>query len=233
MPFIYTLVDPRDNRVRYVGKSNDPEKRYQAHLYDRLNSNPRKQNWIKKLRRVGLKPILSVIEICAECEWQDRERYWISKFRETHSDLLNITDGGDAASDKARKAWGRAFVRSLSRRWNIKPLRCFSCGDLTVAHSGICQRCMDNLNDGGAWYDFYICDLEREKDRQRTIQKREVCAGLRLESKEDSWDFVEQVIKCLKNERLSDEQILLLRKPDTQKLAALQQACQRIWNKSA
>ena len=27
MTYIYALVDPRDGRVRYVGKSNDPERR--------------------------------------------------------------------------------------------------------------------------------------------------------------------------------------------------------------
>ncbi len=30
--YIYGLVDPRDGRVRYVGQSQDPERRYREHL---------------------------------------------------------------------------------------------------------------------------------------------------------------------------------------------------------
>src|SRR6266545_4815521 len=30
--YIYGLVDPRDERVRYVGQSHDPERRFRQHL---------------------------------------------------------------------------------------------------------------------------------------------------------------------------------------------------------
>ena len=33
--YIYELVDPRDNNVRYVGKSNKPKLRYNQHCITR------------------------------------------------------------------------------------------------------------------------------------------------------------------------------------------------------
>ncbi len=202
MPYIYMLIDPRNNRVRYIGKSNDPNKRYQMHLWDINNSNPRKRNWIKTLRQKGMKPILSVIEICSDDEWQKRERYWIAKYRKDHPDLLNITDGGDDASDKAKKAWGEAYVRAMARRWNIKPKRCFICHKLTIAHTDICGKCTDKLDDGGAWFQFYIEDHKRETNDCRAIKKREFSRGLRLENEEKSEDVFNYIVKRLEKERI-------------------------------
>ena len=47
---IYTLTDPITNQVRYVGKSNNPLKRYYKHLNESLKSTKtHKNNWINKL----------------------------------------------------------------------------------------------------------------------------------------------------------------------------------------
>lgn len=38
--FIYALCDPDTDMVRYVGKSDNPKKRYQFHLYDKKQWTP-------------------------------------------------------------------------------------------------------------------------------------------------------------------------------------------------
>jgi len=56
--FIYALKDPTDNKVRYIGKANDPHKRYGDHLNSGRDKNTHKRNWINNLRQEKLKPIL-------------------------------------------------------------------------------------------------------------------------------------------------------------------------------
>jgi hypothetical protein len=91
--FIYALVDPRNNAVRYVGKSNEPKARFFIHMHYEC-SNGHKQNWLNQLKRLGLLPVMEIIEECGE-DWADRERYWISYHRRTGAKLTNLTDGGE------------------------------------------------------------------------------------------------------------------------------------------
>ena len=57
--FIYALVDPRDGRVRYVGKSNRPYSRATQHLNANAHTNGRKAEWTSDLGNLGT-------ELCAE-----------------------------------------------------------------------------------------------------------------------------------------------------------------------
>ncbi len=91
--FIYGLKDPETKLIRYIGKSNDPEKRYRDHLRDK--SITYKTYWIKSLAAKGLYPELVILEeVLIEC-WQERECYWITYYREQSIPLTNLTDGGD------------------------------------------------------------------------------------------------------------------------------------------
>lgn len=50
-------------------------------------------NWICKLLKSNLKPIIEIIEECNENNWQEREIYWISYHKQI-ADLCNHHDGG-------------------------------------------------------------------------------------------------------------------------------------------
>lgn len=95
--FIYALRDPRDYTVRYIGKSNDPEARLQAHMKDK-KSNPIKTRWIDELLAEKLEPELEILENVVLDEWQEAEIKWIAKGREEGWPLTNITDGGDGTT---------------------------------------------------------------------------------------------------------------------------------------
>lgn len=91
--YIYALADPITFEVRYVGKANDPYKRYCKHLVDK--SNTHKAKWIRKLLSQGLLPIRQILEECDECEWENKEKDWISFEKMIGNNLTNGTDGGD------------------------------------------------------------------------------------------------------------------------------------------
>ncbi len=93
--FIYTLSDPITEKIRYVGKSNDPKKRLYDHIKLCKLSFTYKNNWIKSLLNINMTPILNVIDEVDIDNWQFWEKYWILKLREEGHDLTNFAEGGN------------------------------------------------------------------------------------------------------------------------------------------
>jgi hypothetical protein len=95
--FIYALCDPRTYEVRYIGKADDPYNRLHAahgHLKDKANTH--KVHWIQYLATLGLAPCLQIVEQCEASIWPDRERFWISFYKNVcKCDLTNSTEGGE------------------------------------------------------------------------------------------------------------------------------------------
>jgi len=104
MAHIYGLVDPRNNKVRYVGKTSDLKERLAGHIRDCRKSNTAKNNWIARLLSLGFEPEIVVIEECEEKDWQERERHWIS----VYPNLTNWTAGGDG---------GRQSDECIKQHW--------------------------------------------------------------------------------------------------------------------
>lgn len=93
MAYIYRLIDPRTNETRYVGKTNNPERRYKEHCKND-NKYPI-HTWINKLKLLELQPIMEVIEECDDAIWNEREIFWVDYYRRISGRLLlNCNDGG-------------------------------------------------------------------------------------------------------------------------------------------
>lgn len=92
--YIYALKDPRNNKLRYIGKSVALLKRYFQHLKD--SGDTRKARWIRKLLSLGLKPDVISLEICDNNNWQEKEKFWIAHYKK---DLFNHTPGGEGVTE--------------------------------------------------------------------------------------------------------------------------------------
>jgi len=92
MNYIYALKDPIEHEVRYVGKTNNLQTRFSFHLRNRSKNH--KSNWIKNLESKGLLPYMQVLEEIDNDNWEDRECYYINKYRKKGK-LTNLTDGGE------------------------------------------------------------------------------------------------------------------------------------------
>jgi group I intron endonuclease len=111
--YIYGLVDPESNQVRYIGKSIKPMQRLQNHMNDK--SKCHRANWLQSLKAKGLKPelvIFEMIEGSDDWSWQESEKYWIKRGKSLGWPLTNNTDGGDGVvnlppetKEKMRKTW--------------------------------------------------------------------------------------------------------------------------------
>lgn len=110
--FIYALMDPETNAVRYIGKTLTPKIRFSMHMCEKRGTH--KNNWLHQLRARGLRPVMVVIETIHDSDdndWQARERYWIEHYRSAGEPITNLDSGGNGGKlqseetkDKIRKA---------------------------------------------------------------------------------------------------------------------------------
>lgn len=94
--FIYTLSDPNNKKVKYIGKTNNIKRRFLSHLSNnQLSKSTKKNNWIISLLRKNQLPIIEVLDE-VDSELVDFfEIFYISLFKSWGFDLVNGTYGGD------------------------------------------------------------------------------------------------------------------------------------------
>jgi len=109
--YIYTLEHPKTGEIRYVGKTNNPERRLHYHWTVGYKQNNKTGNWLKSLKKKKLKPILSIVDII-DGKWEWLEKYWISQFKTWGFKLTNHTEGGEGTYGGAE--------------WNNKPITVFT-----------------------------------------------------------------------------------------------------------
>lgn len=98
MIYIYSLSTKEEpGNIRYVGKTKEAlNRRLRRHLSSHyLNGNYYKVNWLKSELKKGHTPIIEVIDIVHEDEWEFWECYWIAQFKAWGFKLTNGTIGGD------------------------------------------------------------------------------------------------------------------------------------------
>lgn len=93
--YIYSLIDPRDGEIKYVGKTKDLNERLKSHFHDARRFNTPKNAWLLKLKRLGLRPRVEVLEEVDKSSWPEAERRWIAALRNKGCPLKNICDGGE------------------------------------------------------------------------------------------------------------------------------------------
>lgn len=96
--YIYALKDPRDGKVRYIGKANNPEFRLREHIRKAHNRRCYSQHWIMGLRAEGLSLALEVLDEVPADKWEFFEAAYVRVYRESGAKLTNETEGGDGGS---------------------------------------------------------------------------------------------------------------------------------------
>lgn len=94
---IYLLIDPQDNRPRYVGiTSYSVLRRICGHRNEkRLRPSDK---WLISLKSLGLKPIVKILAVVEDHMRFEEERKFIAYYRNLYPDLLNVTEGGEGSN---------------------------------------------------------------------------------------------------------------------------------------
>lgn len=104
--FVYALCEPGTGEVRYIGKADDPRSRLMDHLA--RCDHTHRGRWVRKLKRLGLSPGMTVLQEIPHSGWQDAERYQICLAKMAGVRLTNSTAGGDGFESGPRHPfWGR------------------------------------------------------------------------------------------------------------------------------
>jgi len=122
--YIYTLEHPITNEIRYVGRTNNIKGRLATHLYSSKTGTTHKDRWINSLIKIGLKPIIKVLdELDSIEECLKTEEYWIAQFKAWDFQLTNYCDGGSLGmTGKTLSKEAREKIsRSLKERFSKNP----------------------------------------------------------------------------------------------------------------
>jgi len=105
---IYALIDPRDGRVRYIGKTvRTAHRRLRRHLARcyLYETSTHKNRWLRQLLALGLEPRIEILEehqsaaeLCAS------EQRCIAAYLAAGEALTNTTPGGDGRGTKHTEA---------------------------------------------------------------------------------------------------------------------------------
>lgn len=112
---IYALADPRTNKIRYVGKADDPAKRLLGHLRNCRQAKTHVQRWLAQLAALGLRPTLSILQAVDKSRWAEAERAWIAKGRAEGWPLTNYADGGQGGGAHKGKAHSAESRQKMSQ----------------------------------------------------------------------------------------------------------------------
>lgn len=97
MMFIYKISNIVNGKI-YVGKSVDPVKRWQRHLY--LAKKGMRKHLYEAIRKYGEANFqMSVLECCNDADANSRERYWIDHYQSyDRAQGYNKTKGGEGGN---------------------------------------------------------------------------------------------------------------------------------------
>lgn len=123
--YIYTLTTKEEpSNIRYVGKTtnlNDRLKRHLSGYY--LSENTYKARWLKKILKEGKTPIIEILDVVLESDWQFWEQYWIAQLKAWNFKLTNTTLGGDGLvltqeiiNKRSQKLIGRKLTKETVKK---------------------------------------------------------------------------------------------------------------------
>jgi len=96
--FIYALCEPNSRTVRYLGKSNSPQRRLKQHMSVSSKCASLLGAWLRELISRNEVPNLVVLsEISIEL-WKKEEKLFIRAGRVLCMNLVNSTDGGEGVT---------------------------------------------------------------------------------------------------------------------------------------
>lgn len=108
---IYVLKESNSEVVRYVGITQNYQKRFKQHLATSKNKKTRKQKWISSLINNGLTPDIEIIDsqLTSE-EAGTKEMQYILLYKAMGAILVNGTRGGEGTVVYEKSEYGKKLI---------------------------------------------------------------------------------------------------------------------------
>jgi hypothetical protein len=107
--YIYALIDPRNNSVRYVGQTLYPTMR--LHSHNRPTDSLPKSQWIRELSAEGHTARMEILEETTKAAARVRELYWIAEHLSRGAALTNVRGISTALWMQQRGVFDRQWER--------------------------------------------------------------------------------------------------------------------------
>lgn len=149
MNHLYQLTDPNDV-IRYVGLTDDPERRLAEHLARARRAATPVGFWIRGLAVGGAMPAMKIIE-SFEDDGRPIEDFWIRRQWEQGWPLLNIQCLGQLRNPKHEAAWSPCDYAMLAHQAGRNALYWMRIENLMA------RRAQERYPDGGfvtEWPDY-------------------------------------------------------------------------------
>jgi len=148
--YIYILLDPRNDQVRYVGKTITPKKRFTRHKNEKKLHH--RGCWIRQLRREKLIPIMEIIDITPETEWKFWESHYISLYKSWGFKLTNETNGGEGGATFR----GNVSKKVIQKDFNGNIIKIYNSISEAQKQTGLYLECIlnkknENIKNGFIW----------------------------------------------------------------------------------
>ena len=187
---IYVLIDPTTNMVRYVGKANNVGQRYKAHLNRARKHQVHKKNWVEKLKKQGLKPIIQVIDVVPIEDWVFWETYWISQMKSWGFDLINYTNGGDGCTFANQTSFKKGHKVWLGKKHSDKTKQKLSENNWMKGKPGFNRVSVKQLSLDGELIKIWDSIIDAEKGTNSMSSKIVlVCKGKRKTHNNFKWEY--------------------------------------------
>lgn len=137
---IYALADPRNTTVRYVGVTNDRQRRHSQHRRG-VAANLELSRWELRLSAAGYEPMMVTLGYAEGWRWKLAERNWIAWFISNGFCLYNKHPGGSWNPDRPWPSW-----KSVKRRVaKLSPESGVNSGNRSQRVAKAARRSLDRL----------------------------------------------------------------------------------------
>jgi hypothetical protein len=178
--YIYGLVDPRNNKIRYIGKTTYPKNRLSGHMTESKDINVinYRIKWIRKLISLGLKPKIVYLKVCSILEFVKYETEYIQIY--SNNKLTNSDETGQGNTNRKREVLERQSKNSGREVYQydlngnfLKKFRSIrsAASELNLNHGNISRCCNGIFKHTGSYIFKYKLTNDIKVEKPNAIKK--------------------------------------------------------------
>jgi hypothetical protein len=189
--YIYILIDPETQQVRYVGKTKTPSRRYSQHISECSKIKSYKNNWILSLKNKGIKPEMVVIDECNFDNWIFLEQWYIELFKSWNFNLTNLTIGGEGVCGHTRS---KELIEKISSKLRGQKRSEEVCSKISKAVKG--RKYSDEIKKRAS-----IAAKKRGISKENRLKMNQAKKDSTWKHSEESKKIISEKLKIIANAR--------------------------------